>query len=139
MAEEKDKLVRFTRLLISLRKRYSHIFCREGFMGERDIWWRVDWDDPYNYMCYVLHDHGAQTGGKYSALLVAFNAGHEHRACDLPDQRWFRIIDTNLAPPADFCEDEAAAARIETREYRMQPYSAIVLKCTDNERGSETE
>ena len=70
----------------------------------QDIWWRVHWDDPYNYICYVLHDHHVRhlqsvpnlpqtlnpkplnpkpelwiqaTGKGYAGLLVAFNAGHE--------------------------------------------------------------
>eukprot|EP00928_Gymnodinium_smaydae_P086762 TRINITY_DN71199_c0_g1_i1.p1 TRINITY_DN71199_c0_g1~~TRINITY_DN71199_c0_g1_i1.p1 ORF type:complete len:949 (+),score=94.07 TRINITY_DN71199_c0_g1_i1:54-2900(+) len=130
-AKESDRLGRFTRLIISLRKTYSHIFCREDFMGEKDIWWRVNWDEPYNYMCYVLHDTKSSKG--YSGLLVAFNAGHEYRHCDLPaGKKWYRIIDTNLPSPKDFCEDESDATRIDGQSYGMPPYSCIVLKCMED-------
>ncbi|CAK9016192.1 unnamed protein product [Durusdinium trenchii] len=126
--KEQDRLIRFTRLLISLRKNYSGIFNREEFVSNKDIWWRVHWDDPYNYICYVLHDHHA-TGQGYAGLLVAFNAGHEVRSCNLPEGKpWYRIIDTNLGPPDDICENEASAVRISSHSYVMQPYSCIVLK-----------
>jgi len=126
--KEAGKLLRFTRLLISLRKTYSGIFNREEFVSNKDIWWRVHWDDPYNYICYVLHDHHA-TGPGYAGLLVAFNAGHEVRSCDLPEGKpWYRIIDTTLAPPNDICENEASAIKITSHSYMMQPYSCIVLK-----------
>jgi len=127
-AKEENKLVRFTSLLISMRKRYAHFFCRQGFMGEKDIWWRVCWDDPYNYVCYVLHDHKAANG--YSALLFAFNAGNAFKECDLPaGKQWFRLIDTNLPSPKDVCEDEKEAAKIDGSSYGMHPFSCIVLKC----------
>mmetsp|Transcript_100363 Transcript_100363/g.259635 ORF Transcript_100363/g.259635 Transcript_100363/m.259635 type:complete len:970 (+) Transcript_100363:99-3008(+) len=127
-AKEETKLLRYTRLLIGIRKRYSHIFNRTGFMGEKDIWWRVHWDDPYNYVCYVLHDRQATNG--YSGFLIAFNAGHEYRDCDLPaGKQWFRIIDTNLPSPKDICEDEKQATQIKSPKYGMHPYSCIVLKC----------
>eukprot|EP00930_Biecheleria_cincta_P046432 TRINITY_DN32012_c0_g1_i1.p1 TRINITY_DN32012_c0_g1~~TRINITY_DN32012_c0_g1_i1.p1 ORF type:complete len:2307 (+),score=411.66 TRINITY_DN32012_c0_g1_i1:130-7050(+) len=124
---EEGKLLRFTRLLIKLRKTYSEIFNRTSFMSGQDIWWRVHMDDPYNYMCYVLHDRQAQKG--YSGLLVAFNAGHEVRTCELPeDKTWWRIIDTNLPSPKDIVDDEASCTKITSRTYVMQPYSCIVLK-----------
>ncbi|CAJ1410241.1 unnamed protein product [Effrenium voratum] len=101
--KQENNLMRFVRLLISLRKQYAGIFNREEFMSNKDIWWRVHWDDPYNYICYVLHDHHA-TGQGYAGLMVAFNAGHEVRCCDLPqDKPWYRIIDTNLPAPKDIC------------------------------------
>eukprot|EP00931_Biecheleriopsis_adriatica_P076364 TRINITY_DN5007_c0_g1_i2.p1 TRINITY_DN5007_c0_g1~~TRINITY_DN5007_c0_g1_i2.p1 ORF type:complete len:2309 (-),score=523.43 TRINITY_DN5007_c0_g1_i2:77-6955(-) len=125
--KEEGKLLRFTRLLISLRKKYKSIFNRSSFMSGKDVWWRVHWDDPYNYVCYVLHDREAPKG--YSGLLVAFNAGHEVRSCDLPaDKPWYRIIDTNLASPKDISDNEASSVKITSSSYVMQPYSCIVLK-----------
>lgn len=124
---ERDGLFRFCRLLIALRKHYSHIFCRTEFLTVNDVWWRTYWDDPYNYLCYVLHDKQDSNG--YSGLLVAFNAGHEERSCDLPANGcWHRLLDTNLAPPLDICEDERVAMRITTPSYAMEAYSCIVLK-----------
>jgi len=128
MAKQEGSLVRFTRVLISMRKRYMHMFGRDHFVSEKDIWWRVHWDDPYNYVCYVLHDHKASKG--YSGLLFAFNAGHEFRDCDLPEGKtWYRLIDTNLPSPKDVCEDESEATKINSGSYGMHPYSCIVLRC----------
>lgn len=131
--KEQNKLLRFTSLMIAMRKRYQHIFCRDTFMTDKDIWWRVLWDDPYNYMCYVLHDNQATNG--YSGLLFAFNSGHEHRECDLPaGKQWFRLIDTNLPSPKDVCENEQEATQITSSTYGMQPYSCLVLKCMTDKR-----
>mmetsp|Transcript_13514 Transcript_13514/g.22267 ORF Transcript_13514/g.22267 Transcript_13514/m.22267 type:complete len:961 (-) Transcript_13514:157-3039(-) len=125
--KQKDKLLRFCRLLIRLRKQYKHIFCRDRFLGGKDIWWRTDWDDTYNFLSYVLHDNQAEKG--YVGFLIAFNAGHEQRDCFLPEgKQWYRVIDTNLTSPKDFCEDETEATKISGRTYGMQPYSCIVLK-----------
>mmetsp|Transcript_9146 Transcript_9146/g.20360 ORF Transcript_9146/g.20360 Transcript_9146/m.20360 type:complete len:984 (+) Transcript_9146:53-3004(+) len=124
--KQKSGLLRFVQLLIKLRKQHAHVFCKTHFIKDKDIWWRTHWDDDYNYLCYVLHDNSA---GKYSGILIAFNAGHEVRQCDLPPgKEWHRIIDTNLQSPKDFCEDEASATKI-SGTYGMQPYSCIVLKC----------
>jgi hypothetical protein len=61
--------------------------------------------------------------------LIAFNAGHEQRDCFLPEGKtWYRIIDTNLPSPKDFCEDEASAFKLAGGKYGMHPYSCIVLK-----------
>jgi len=125
---EERGLVRFTRLLIALRRRYAHIFCRTEFLSDSDVWWRVsDWKDPYNYICYVLHGYSA-TG--YSGFLIAFNAGHEERVCDLPDGNTFlRLVDTSLQPPQDICGDEAQPVTIQSGTYGMAPRSCIVLQC----------
>eukprot|EP00405_Crypthecodinium_cohnii_P009469 CAMPEP_0206439612 /NCGR_PEP_ID=MMETSP0324_2-20121206/12309_1 /ASSEMBLY_ACC=CAM_ASM_000836 /TAXON_ID=2866 /ORGANISM="Crypthecodinium cohnii, Strain Seligo" /LENGTH=2296 /DNA_ID=CAMNT_0053907255 /DNA_START=112 /DNA_END=7002 /DNA_ORIENTATION=- len=124
--KEEGKLLRFTRRLIGLRKQFSHIFCRTHFVTGKDIWWRHEWDDPYNYVCYILHDH--QPNQDYGALLIAFNAGHEGRHCDLPKERkWYRLIDTNLPPPKDIVENDAEAVEIKD-SYGLQPYSCIVLR-----------
>jgi len=126
-AAEEGKLFRFTRLLISLRKQHCGILSRTSFLTNKDIWFRVEnWDDPYNYLCYVLHDHHA--GQRYSALLIAFNAGPEVRECELPrDKKWFRIIDTSLSAPDDFCEDDSAE-EVKRPSYTLASWSCIVLK-----------
>jgi len=62
-------------------------------------------------------------------LLIAFNAGHVARACDLPAGRtWYRLIDTSLSSPMDFCESDEDAQIIAGENYTMTPYSCIVLK-----------
>jgi len=130
LAKEQQRKFRFCSLMVALRKHYSHLFCRDRFLSGKDVWWRTDWDDPYNYVCFILHSH---QNGRYVGLLVAFNAGCEVRYCDLPQhKKWYRLVDTNLAPPNDLCQDESAAIQITTDNYEMQPYSSIVLKTMED-------
>jgi glycogen debranching enzyme GlgX len=128
-AKQENKLVRFTRLLIRMRTQYKHIFGRTSFLSSKDIVWRTNWDDPYNFLCYILHANDRSAKG-YIGILIAFNAGDEFRECHMPEGKpWYRIIDTNLPPPKDFCEDESSASMIPGgSKYGMHPYSCIVLK-----------
>jgi len=92
-----------------------------------------------------LSDAGASTmGGRSSrrssigtpsassrppSLLVAFNAGHEPRPCNLPQGReWYRLVDTHLPAPLDICDSDEGAQLITGESYLMTPYSCIVLK-----------
>eukprot|EP00931_Biecheleriopsis_adriatica_P004736 TRINITY_DN106365_c0_g1_i1.p1 TRINITY_DN106365_c0_g1~~TRINITY_DN106365_c0_g1_i1.p1 ORF type:complete len:842 (+),score=157.95 TRINITY_DN106365_c0_g1_i1:30-2555(+) len=64
-----------------------------------------------------------------TALLVAFNAGHVAHGCHLPGgKEWYRIVDTNLPSPQDFCERDEDAVLITGHEYVLSPYSCIVLR-----------
>jgi len=131
-AREENKLFRFVRLLIAFRKAHHRVFARESFVGDKDIWWRHHWDDPYNYVCYVLHDR--QDG--YNGILIAFNAGAEKRVCDLPPgNTWYRVIDTNLPAPTDIADGEEAAVQI-SGSYGMMPHSCVVLT-TSKDMGIE--
>jgi isoamylase len=124
--QQESRLFRFCRLLINFRKRHSRVFCRDRFLSEKDIWWRTYWEDDYNYICYILHDNH---DGKYDGILIAFNAGHEMRSCDLPPKHeWYRIIDTNLPSPKDIAEDDKSATKISGGSYTLHPRSCIVLK-----------
>jgi isoamylase len=125
--KEEQGLFRFTRLLIALRKEYHMVFNRTSFATDEDLWFRTNWDDPYNYLCYILH--ASKSEKEYSGLLIAFNSGHLDYACDLPeDKTWYRLIDTNLESPEDFVEDSECAPLISGKNYLMAPYSCIVLK-----------
>lgn len=183
LAEEAG-LLRFMRLLISLRKQHSAVFASEDF--SRSIEWTHDsWEDPYNYVSFLLRvprpeaaasdvtsmasspmkpqssavsDAGRSVvseagqsravsdgrsvvtsasgaGGAYkkTALLVAFNSGHEAFPCSLPLGRdWYRLIDTHLEAPLDMCDSDEDAQLITGESYLMTPYSCIVLKsCED--------
>lgn len=57
-AKEDGGLLRFCKLLISLRKQHSEIFNRTSFMSEKDITWNhMDWDSQYNFISFILHSH----------------------------------------------------------------------------------
>eukprot|EP00746_Dinoflagellata_sp_MGD_P061372 gnl/MRDRNA2_/MRDRNA2_259802_c0_seq1.p1 gnl/MRDRNA2_/MRDRNA2_259802_c0~~gnl/MRDRNA2_/MRDRNA2_259802_c0_seq1.p1 ORF type:complete len:228 (-),score=32.98 gnl/MRDRNA2_/MRDRNA2_259802_c0_seq1:253-864(-) len=72
--------------------------------------------------------HATKSTKMYEGILVAFNSGHEEYTYDLPeDKEWYRIIDTSLEAPDDICEDQSSALLIDTPQYKMSPYSCIVL------------
>lgn len=132
-------LFRFCRKLIDFRKKHSSTFCRDFYLSDKDVSFRTDWDDEYNYACWVLRAEPALVESEqdseeepvleHDSILIAFNAGHVVRSCDLPDgQTWFRMIDTCLPSPDDICGSEKSAVKIQEGAYLMEPRSCIVLK-----------
>ena len=73
-------------------------------ISNKDIWWRVNWDDEYNYVCYVLHDsHGAVR----RALLTSAN---------LSAAAWGRRRSANDPENADACDAKGA---LEIRSFEL--------------------
>jgi len=55
-AKEEGGLLRFSRLLISMRRHHGSFFGRSSFFSEKDITWNHDnWEDSYNFISFVLH------------------------------------------------------------------------------------
>lgn len=55
-AREEEGFLRFCRLLISLRKHLGDLLCRKSFFSDEVITWNhSDWEDPYNYLSFILH------------------------------------------------------------------------------------
>jgi isoamylase/glycogen operon protein len=128
--KQAEGMFRFCKLMIALRKKYSHILNRTAYATEEDLWWRANWEDPYNYLSYVMH--ASTSTKKYEGLLVAFNSGHEVYTCELPaGKEWYRIIDTNLEAPDDIVEDPSEMVLIDSPSYQMSPYSCILLTCSE--------
>lgn len=54
-AAEESNLLRFSRLLISLRRHHGSLFARSSFFSDKDIAWNHDnWEDSYNFISFVL-------------------------------------------------------------------------------------
>mmetsp|Transcript_96136 Transcript_96136/g.170607 ORF Transcript_96136/g.170607 Transcript_96136/m.170607 type:complete len:890 (+) Transcript_96136:45-2714(+) len=67
-AKEEAGLLRFLRLLIGLRKQHNERFARTTFMDDKTITWnQVEWDNPYNFISYVLHDVEDQVSSRKSS------------------------------------------------------------------------
>eukprot|EP00403_Amphidinium_massartii_P026873 CAMPEP_0178403256 /NCGR_PEP_ID=MMETSP0689_2-20121128/17273_1 /TAXON_ID=160604 /ORGANISM="Amphidinium massartii, Strain CS-259" /LENGTH=827 /DNA_ID=CAMNT_0020024201 /DNA_START=35 /DNA_END=2515 /DNA_ORIENTATION=- len=71
-AAEEDALVRFTRLLIAIRKQHTCIFGRRAAWSEEDITWtHDDWESDYNFLSFVLKSRpetvAASSGGESTA------------------------------------------------------------------------
>jgi isoamylase len=125
-AEQRNDLVRFTRMLIKFRLSTPALRHSE-FLSKGDVTWHgttphsPDWNSGYNFIAFVLH--GAED------VYVAFNAGDEGRAVALPSTKgnWLRVIDTNLESPKD-CSEDPSKSPMSAGSYTLKPYSAIVLK-----------
>eukprot|EP00931_Biecheleriopsis_adriatica_P085516 TRINITY_DN6005_c0_g1_i1.p1 TRINITY_DN6005_c0_g1~~TRINITY_DN6005_c0_g1_i1.p1 ORF type:complete len:1791 (-),score=203.03 TRINITY_DN6005_c0_g1_i1:88-5460(-) len=129
LSKQEDSFFRFCRGVISLRKKFGSIFNRTSYWTDHEISWRHDWDNPYNFLCCVLHDRQRPLEAGYRGLLVAFNAGSAPHNCDLPPGlEWHRMIDTNVESPEDVCLDGDSAVQISGETYVMSPYSCIVLQ-----------
>lgn len=118
-------LVRFASHLVHLRQNASAL-QRNQFLSPSHISWHgakphePNWHSQYNFIAFVLH--GADD------LYIAFNAGGNDYGIKLPPARtvWHRVVDTNLPSPRDFSENPAEKP-IQSGEYTMAPYSAIIL------------
>lgn len=123
---EKEKgLLRFTRLLIALRKSHA-AFKRPHFLNERDVsWYGIEnsdpqWDKEIPFVALVLTEAKCK-------FYLAFHVGAAPQKIHLPPGAWKRLIDTSLPSPQDFVEGEGAPLKTKTR-YLMAPYSAILLR-----------
>ncbi|CAK9036912.1 unnamed protein product [Durusdinium trenchii] len=62
-AKESEGLVRFFRLALGLRKQHRDLLERTTFLTHETIQWNHDdWESDYNFISYILHRGGAETG-----------------------------------------------------------------------------
>ncbi len=84
-----------------------------------------DWSEDSRYLAFTL---AHPQFGEY--LHVMFNAYWESLTYELPrlsqGHNWYRIIDTSLATPDDFCE-LATAPLVRNSYYRVQARTSVVL------------
>jgi glycogen operon protein len=129
LAEKNHDLLRFTRLMIALRKRHFTL-SRDQFTS------RVTWHGPRLLdpdfgaagRTLAFHVHGRH--GE-SAFYVIFNAHWEHRTFQVPHpdggSRWRRLVDTSLPSPHDIVEERDAVPLHPADHYVVTPRSAVIL------------
>jgi glycogen operon protein len=128
LAEKNAGLLRFTRMMIALRKKHFAL-GREQFV-QRVSWHgrkvgEPDWTGQTRALAFQLHGRHGQPD-----LYVFFNAHWEWQKFNLPQPgrgRWRRLVDTNLAPPEDVVEDRDAVALQPADHYLVAPRSAVIL------------
>jgi glycogen operon protein len=129
LAERNAGLLRFTRELIALRKKYFAL-GREQFV-HRVRWHGAkagepDWTGEARALAFQLHGRRGEPD-----LYVLFNAHWEWRKFALPphegQRRWRRLLDTNLPPPDDIVEEGQAVMLRPADHYLAAPRSAVVL------------
>ena len=122
--------VRFYRLVIQFRHQ-NPLLKRTEFLKDSDVEWhghmpkQPNWGGDSRFLAYTLHDTA-----KSESLYIAFNAYFQPAHVQFPPppqgKKWYRIIDTALAPPHDFNENSRTAPLSYT--YNMQDHSALVAK-----------
>jgi glycogen operon protein len=125
LARKHDGLVRFTRMMLALRKRYFAIGPDE--FVNRVSWHSADHGDPdwtgqSRALAFHLH-----CGPARADLYVMFNAHQQARSFGLPGRGWRRLVDTNLPAPDDMVEEKSAIPVQPANSYLVSAHSAVIL------------
>jgi glycogen operon protein len=128
-AQKNAGLVRFTSLMIALRKRHFAL-SREKFLAR--VRWHgtklnnPDWTGQSRTLAMEL-----QGGQGQPAFYVMFNAHWEPHTFALPpvdgQYRWRRLVDTNLPSPDDIVEEPNAVPLNPGDHYLATPRSVVML------------
>ena len=149
---DKNGMLRFTKAMISLRKRFAS-FRRRHYVSESDIDWHgvepgnPDWSDESRFLALTVKGHD-----EHNDVYVAFNTSHMSQMVNLPPvkgKKWLPIIDSGKVAPFDAlvvderlseADKQAAHAALDmwTRQnsYPMLPWSCIVLESVEDSQES---
>jgi glycogen operon protein len=128
-AQKNAGLLRFTRLMIALRKRYFAM-SRDQFIS-RVCWHGVqvgapDWTGHSRTLAFHLYG-----GQGRPDIYVLLNAHWEWQRFFLPSHggqwRWKRLVDTNLSSPDDIVEEKYAVPLRPDDHYDLAPRSTVIL------------
>jgi len=143
VAETNADFLRFTRMLIALRRRHPALRRRTFFKGARqgrdqrpDIVWhgvvpgKPDFSAASQTVAFCLD--GTQTGREPDRdFYVAMSAWHEPLNFGIPvapgGRPWRRIVDTALPPPLDIVELDEGPPVPARAVYQMAPHAVLVL------------
>lgn len=128
---KKEGFFRFFRLMIHFRKK-NPLLKRRHFLKEGDVQWhglepgQPNWGGENKLIAYTMEDHTHS-----ESLYIAFNAGYESVHLHLPEpprgKKWYRVVDTSLPSPNDFCEEPKLHPALKYT-YDMADHSAIIAK-----------
>ncbi|MFN4260182.1 MAG: glycogen debranching protein GlgX [Gemmataceae bacterium] len=129
LAEKNAGLLRFTQMMIALRKGHFAL-SREQFVN-RVTWHGIkvgdpDWSGQSRTLAFQMHGWHNQPD-----IYVAFNMHWDAQRFQLPPHngqwRWRRLVDTNLPSPDDITDESHAVWLNPADHYTMAPRSAIIL------------
>ncbi len=129
LTQKNAGLLRFTRLLIALRKNHFAM-SREQFV-KRVSWHGTkisdpDWTGQSRALAFQMHGWHGQPD-----IYVIFNANSATQMFALPPHhgqwRWHRMVDTNLPSPMDIVEDKNAVQLNPANHYLVAANSAVIL------------
>jgi isoamylase len=142
--ENNRDMVDFWKKAIALTCRYPCLQSRKFLEGtDRDddgipgiSWFGPDgnapqWDNTEaRVLCCSLDGTDRISREKDYQLFLVFNADYRVKSVTLPllsSKRWFRVIDTSLAPGVDFAEEGREVEIIPSDVYIVNPRSTVVL------------
>ena len=129
LVKKNADLLRFTRMMIALRKRHFAM-NREEFVN-RASWHGTkigdpDWTGKSRTLAFQVHGWHSQPD-----IYVAFNAHWDWQSFCLPPHegqwRWKRLVDTRLTSPDDIIEESTAVPLDPTDHYNVGPRSTVIL------------
>ncbi len=126
LAESNAGLLRFTRMMIALRKRFF-ASDKEG-LSNRIRWHgprgEPDWGECSRTLAFHLHGEAGLPD-----LFVICNAHWETQRFHLPHHpgHWRRLVDTNLPSPCDIVEEQHAVPLHPSDHYLVSPRSTVIL------------
>jgi len=129
LAQKNAGLLRFTRMLITLRSKYFAL-SREQFIN-RTTWHGTkvgdpDWTGHSRALAFLLLGWHGQP-----SFYVLFNVANHCQRFALPpldgQWRWKRLVDTNLPSPADIVEEKDAIPLQPADHYLATARSAVIL------------
>lgn len=129
--EHNAAFVRFHRLMIQLRKQHG-ILRRKSFLNDCDVKWhglkpsQPNWSSENRFVALTLEDAIQE-----EPLYIAFNAHYSSARIEFPQppagKKWYRIVDTGLTSPNDFCEEPKENPPLES-SYDLLEYSSFIAK-----------
>ncbi len=126
-----EPFARFHRLMIQFRKK-NQLLRRTTFLTDADVQWhglepfKPNWGSDNRFLAYTLKD---VTHSDF--LYIAFNAQFESATLTFPEipsgKKWYRIVDTSLFAPNDFCENPTENSPLKYT-YTLPSYSSLIAK-----------
>ncbi len=122
--EKQSLRLNFTQKLIQFRRQHPILMQRSFLSSDRVHWhglvpYQPNWNWDSHFIACTLVDTT-----QHLDLYIAFNASHEEVDATLPDGTWDKVVDTNAEPYIFW----PGPLPIVANQYRMAPYSSIILK-----------
>jgi glycogen operon protein len=124
LAHANQDLLRFTRMMIALRKQYFQLRPEEFI--NRVTWHGTtpgepDWTGQQRTLAFQVRAQGQPE------FCVLLNAHWDAQRFRLPAGRWRRLADTNLASPHDIVDEKDAVPLNPADHYIVSPRSVVIL------------
>jgi isoamylase len=145
---DNDGMLRFTKAMISLRKRFSG-FRRSWYPNDGDVDWHgvtpgsPDWSEESRFLAMTVKGQD-----QHNDVYVAWNTSHKPIMVHLPEtegKKWRPLVDSGKASPFDILIADDRLSRddvdmalascdmmMRQNVYTMLPWSSIILESIDD-------